>query len=453
MELKKKESLLLIFIISMGSVLTTFSLILYLTSSSIENNDGGLVDDKATNSTLYLFNNLKNLAPDKLLFGHQDSTLYGLNSNGTTWINESNRSDVKALTGSYPAIFGFDIGGISNEGWETWDSFQQLVPEIKAAFSRGGITTISWHAKNFATGGSFYDTNGSVVSKIIPGGLLHNDFKSALDDIATLLGNLEDSNNISIPIIFRPWHENNGGWFWWGSPYCSVNEFKTLFQFTIEYLRDVKHVHNFLYAYSPNLPLFSFIQSNYLERYPGDDYIDILGMDAYDDSKYFSNIPILTPWKFRVSSALSAIVDLANSRGKLAAFTETGYAGGLSNCDNPNWYMEILLDAIKNNQKAKQIAYVATWRNAAFDHFWIPYTGHQNEDDFKSFYNDTFTVFENELPNIYAQSVIEDALPQDIDVITPISVVINSFVFLSLIIVIIRTFILNPKSPKRRSGK
>ena len=451
MELKKKDTLVLILIFSIGSIFTSFSIVSYLMISSSENVDGGLVDNDATNSTLFLFKNLIDIAPDKLLFGHQDTTLYGLNSNGTLWNNESDRSDVKAITGSYPAIYGFDIGGISNEGWETWNSFIQLVPEIKAIFSRGGIITISWHAKNFATGGSFYDTNGSVVSKIIPGGTLHNEFKSALDNIASLLGNINDSNNVSIPIIFRPWHENNGGWFWWGTPYCRESEFKTLFQFTVKYLRDEKNIHNFLYVYSPNLPLFSFIKSNYLERYPGDDYIDILGMDAYDDSSYMANIPLLTTWKYRITSALREIVDLANLKGKIAAFTETGYAGGLSFLNNPSWFMNILLDAIKNDEKARKIAYIATWRNAAFDHFWIPYPGHENEEDFISFYEDTFTVFENELPNMYDQCEIEGPVGNNIELLYLIMLIVNSLVLFSLITVITRYFMLNKGNSKRRN--
>ncbi|MCE6997947.1 glycoside hydrolase family 26 protein [Saccharothrix sp. S26] len=54
-----------------------------------------------------------------------------------------------------------------------------------------------------------------------------------------------------IPNIYRPFHENSGSWFRWGAAHASPAEYVELFRYTVEYLRDVKGVHNFLYAYSP----------------------------------------------------------------------------------------------------------------------------------------------------------------------------------------------------------
>ena len=123
--------------------------------------------------------------------------------------------------------------------FDIFSSTNYTIPGIQAAFERGGVITVSWHAPNFVTGGSFYDTTGDVVTKILPGGSHHTNFTAILDDIAYNLGNLEYMGE-DIPIIFRPWHEFNGNWFWWGSSYCSKQDFKNLFRFTVEYLRDVK---------------------------------------------------------------------------------------------------------------------------------------------------------------------------------------------------------------------
>jgi mannan endo-1,4-beta-mannosidase len=49
-------------------------------------------------------------------------------------------------------------------------------------------------------------------------------------------------------LIVCPFHEFDGDWFWWGKAHSSVADYKTLYQFTVTYLRDSLGVHNFLYA-------------------------------------------------------------------------------------------------------------------------------------------------------------------------------------------------------------
>src|SRR5207302_7820889 len=67
-------------------------------------------------------------------------------------------------------------------------------------------------------------------------------------------------------------------WFWWGKSHCTPEELKQLWQFTISYLRDTKGVHNLLYAF--NTDKF-YSENEYLERYPGDEWIDMIGFDIY----------------------------------------------------------------------------------------------------------------------------------------------------------------------------
>jgi mannan endo-1,4-beta-mannosidase len=65
----------------------------------------GLVDPNATAETRALFANLQRLAPDHLLFGHEDALAYGVH-----WIDEPGRSDVREVAGSFPAVYGWDVG-------------------------------------------------------------------------------------------------------------------------------------------------------------------------------------------------------------------------------------------------------------------------------------------------------------------------------------------------------
>ena len=70
---------------------------------------GNLIDKQATAETKALFKNLKKLSKQYTLFGHQHATEYGHG-----WEGGENRSDVKSVTGSHPAVIGIDIGGFTN---------------------------------------------------------------------------------------------------------------------------------------------------------------------------------------------------------------------------------------------------------------------------------------------------------------------------------------------------
>src|SRR6187431_501683 len=67
-----------------------------------------LIDAKATKETKALHKNLKELSKKHILFGHQHATEYGHG-----WAGEENRSDVRSVTGSHPAVIGVDLGGFS----------------------------------------------------------------------------------------------------------------------------------------------------------------------------------------------------------------------------------------------------------------------------------------------------------------------------------------------------
>ena len=104
---------------------------------------------------------------------------------------------------------------------------------IAEGYRRGGVITISWHLDNPVTGRNAWDTT-SAVAVILPGGARHEQFKGRLDRLAVFLGSLRGpgrsagSDTTPIPVIFRPWHEMTGGWFWWGVPHTRNDEFARL---------------------------------------------------------------------------------------------------------------------------------------------------------------------------------------------------------------------------------
>src|SRR5690349_8116418 len=102
-------------------------------------------DKNATKQTVALCNNLKKLAVKGYMFGHQDDLAYGVN-----WHYENGRSDVKEVAGDYPAVYGWELGNLEVNEEKNLDGvpFKKMRQFIKEGYERGGVITISWHARS-----------------------------------------------------------------------------------------------------------------------------------------------------------------------------------------------------------------------------------------------------------------------------------------------------------------
>lgn len=324
----------------------------------------------ADNPVDVLFEQLKSVGDNGVLFGHQDDLAYGVN-----WAYEEGRSDTKEAAGDYPALFGWELGGIELGHSVNLDSvpFNKMRQFVLNGYEMGAVITFSWHPYSAVDNTkSSWDTDQRVVEHIIPGGSHHEAFKKQLDAVAAFFSSLKTQDGQNVPFIFRPWHEMDGGWFWWGSTLCSPEEFKTLFRFTVEYLKDEKGL-DFLTAYSPDNRFNT--EEEYLTWYPGDDIVDIIGMDNYGDFRVGSeNVEAAT-------KKLEVVVNYANKVDKVAAFTESG----LDKVTDDQWFTRMLGPAFLQSEVASQIAYVMLWRNADTTHFFSSYAGHSSENDFNEF--------------------------------------------------------------------
>ena len=348
-----------------------------------------LVDSQATGQTVALFDSLQKLAEDHVLFGHQHATEYGHG-----WSGDPDRSDVQSVTGSHPAVIGVDLSGLSGRPPEAVEEYKNALREnVIATYDRGGLTTLAWHFHDPVSGTDFkWDEAVSVpaVGHLLPGGSHHEEYKRILGVIADFATSVVGRDGTLAPLIFRPYHEFDGAWFWWGKPHCTTEEFVALWRFTVSHLRDVLGVHNFLYAFSPDC-LFG-TEAEYLERYPGDEWVDLLGMDDYADfgrdGRYDLEAGIR---KLRIVS------DYARRTGKLAAFTETGS----ESIADPTWWTDTLLPVLKREDL--RLCYVLVWRNDVRSptHYYAPYPGHPSVPDFLKFYADPFPLFEGDLPPLY----------------------------------------------------
>jgi mannan endo-1,4-beta-mannosidase len=296
---------------------------------------------------------------------------------------------------------------------------------IIEGYQRGGVITISWHMSNPVT----YELVGSdpedpypgrswdmtpAVSTILPGGTNHDLYRSWLDDFAQFIQSLTVSGvpwneeEHLVPVIFRPFHEHNGSVFWWGGRNTTEADYIALWRFTVEYLRDEAGLHNLLYAYSPDArymrrdisdgrfdDLASF-QAQYFYAYPGDEYVDVLGLDNYAD-----------PELYRLGAymnGLDYLVETSHGRSdlKVPALTETG-GQRWELPASANWWTNFLYPAlIGTRPSGGQVAWVLVWRNAAEGHHSAPYPGHPSAENFAEFKDAPMIHFEDEIPfNLY----------------------------------------------------
>ncbi len=320
-----------------------------------------------------------NSSNQEIFLGQQNAFIQGQG-----WYETNNdlgsdiRSDMHEVSGTHPIVFGIDFLEIGD-----WNR-DIILEKIKKVQSLGGIITLSWHMPTLIDDGrgdgSFFDTTSKVVKHILPGGKAHHLYLEKLNQLIIFFNKIKN-----VPIIFRPFHEHNGSWFWWGKDHCTVKEYISLWRFTVDHLRN-NSVHNLLYAYSPDQ-----IRDDYFERYPGDGYVDILGVDTYFKGKLidFWNMGLdpLMDWKKDIVWLLKE----ADKRNKIPAITEFGEEGIKTEnfwTDFMGWPIEragiVQLIGEKNLPK-RGISYLMLWRNdnKNLDHFFGPVPGHKENDNFK----------------------------------------------------------------------
>jgi mannan endo-1,4-beta-mannosidase len=400
--------------------------------------DVHLADEQANKSTRRLYQYMEAMGRSGcVMFGHQNDLW------DKAGAKELSFSDTKDVVGEYPGVVGMDalalVGNefdakLYNREYAGKDGFPQEPIDMDAlgkayanvvaaaklinhVMSTGAVVSMSAHMPNFTQtptveGDShtyshydFFDytpnvVEGDVVKSILPGGASNEVYRAYLDMIADFAKLLDG------PIMFRPFHENTGSWFWWGEDHCTPEQFQELYRYTVRYLRDTKGVHNFLYVYSPGSEPRS--PEEFGVRYPGDDYVDMVGFDMYDrltehgeSGRFFHGF----------ARQLEIVGDFAKKHDKLMAVTETGLsvlkpdegheATALHDIGNKNkrWYLDVL-DAVAKTDAS----YYLLWANfSKKNSYYTPYadkieadgspSGHELLDDYIRYYNDPRSVF------------------------------------------------------------
>ena len=340
-----------------------------------------LSDPDASQMAKVLFNNLYELSTDHVLLGHQDALAYGMG-----WKGEEFRTDINDVLGDHPAVFGWDLGHMGDEQNIDGVPFKDMQKWAIAVYEKGGVNTYSWHMRNYAIAGTSWDKD-SCVEACLPGGEVHELYLERLDQAAEFFSALRTENGDLIPVIFRPFHEMTGGWFWWGHGNCSAEQYKELFRFTIDYLRKEKGLRQLIIAYSSDR--FKTTEE-YMESYPGDDYVDVMAFDDYHGLASKERTP-------GTIHMLEIIDSLSTQHQKLMAISETG----LETIPNDKWFTDVVLHTLNANESTKKAAWILFWRNGRPDHFYAPHPGHPVVPDFIEFMNHDLMLSLSELPDLY----------------------------------------------------
>jgi len=277
-------------------------------------------DAKATQEAKELLEYLKNTAGQQIITGQHTQT-----------IPCEEIAYIRQTTGKEPKLRGFELLAYSpninyadaspeclkeveeNKGTvETalqWaranrpDKVNDTGTENSTDYATGGILTFSFHwfsplggrDKSFYTEHTDFD-----ATKVLQEGTPERAaFYADMDVIADILRRFQDEN---IPILWRPFHESYGTWFWWGAKGAKVA--RDLYRLMFDYYTGEKNLHNLLWVWNCDIE----------EAYPGDEYVDVVSMDVY--------LPEYQSTDY--ADAYEKLV-AATSRDKVAALAEVGY--------------------------------------------------------------------------------------------------------------------------------
>jgi mannan endo-1,4-beta-mannosidase len=194
----------------------------------------------------------------------------GTTANHSTNIDEA--TWVYTTTGKWPALTNFDFIDHTwpNQNWVKYNAPFTLGQEW---WNNNGIVGLMWHWRDPLTkSGAFYtaDTNFDV-SKI--NDVNSPEYKAMISDIDLIAGYLKEFKTAGIPVIWRPLHEASGKWFWWGAK--GAEPCKALWRLMFDRMVNYHGLNHLIWVWT------SDVAADAMNWYPGDEYVDVIGMDIY----------------------------------------------------------------------------------------------------------------------------------------------------------------------------
>ena len=274
------------------------------------------------------------------------------------------RTPAGKLTGRAPRLAMYELaeiarGPISRTFAET---FQYVTAEAIRTHWRAcqGVPIFTWHADNpYWTKESgekpfFYKDaiHPDVVHEIVAEkGPARAWYAKSLTEIANFLNCLVDDDGRRIPVIYRYPHENDGGWFWWGKGHCSADDYIALCRLTNRFLKKKCGDDAILFAYTPTGEWPD--EAGLLERYPGDEFCDVIGVSEYGIEKGETDEEVVRHNADALRRART-LTKVAKERNLIACFAEAG-------CGNSReaHYWDRVLEIM--TAPDVHLAWIATW--------------------------------------------------------------------------------------------
>jgi len=244
-----------------------------LSLSAQTSSSPSLVTHDPTEEAINLYNYINNISGKQTLAGQHSVPLLG----------STRLPMVYRITGKYPALFGQDFGFSAPGDWDGINFRQSLVDEAIKRNNEGFIITLMWHAVpptqdepvTFSKSIQGDLTDKEWQELITPGTRLNERWKSQVDVIAFFLKQLQYAH---VPVIWRPYHEMNGDWFWWGKK-KGEDGYKKLYKMLFDRLVNFHGLHNLIWVFNTNE--YKPGVDPLAEYYPGDNYVDIITTDVY----------------------------------------------------------------------------------------------------------------------------------------------------------------------------
>jgi mannan endo-1,4-beta-mannosidase len=205
------------------------------------------------------------------------------------------------LTGKYPGLFGQDFGFSGGEDKDSTLSRPAMIEEVERQYRNGAVIALTWHAVKptedepvtFKDSVQGHLTDHEWRELLTPGTPLYNRWCAQVDVIAGYLRQLRDDH---VPVLFRPYHEMGGGWFWWGGR-PGKDGSAALYRQIYDRFVNVHHLDNLVWVWNGNDP--GSKGEAFAEYYPGANYADVVSIDVYGEfkQKYYDDALALAAGK------------------------------------------------------------------------------------------------------------------------------------------------------------
>lgn len=197
---------------------------------------------------------------------------------------------LKNASGQYAVLHGYELGAINNQSEETIAGQRQAVVDSAIKWYKGGgIVAMTFHQNLPGTSPEWTNVKMNLSQAkfdayVTPGTPQYKALIAELDEVAGYLGELRDAG---VPVLWRPYHEMNGNWFWWGQK----DNFAKLWDIVYDRMVNTHKLNNLLWVWNPNAPNeWAEPYSNY---YPGASKVDVLAADIYNNDfkqSYYENL-------------------------------------------------------------------------------------------------------------------------------------------------------------------